>query len=102
MNDAANAVENHSNTEGRLVRNRRFPTNRRFLTKDIVRMSFLFPKEFYELLLFLKNETGKDMTYLVMEAVNRYARKMEKTGGKATKEGKLLKNRIFASRSAAF
>ena len=41
------------------------------------RMSFLFPNVFKEMLASLKRKYGKDMTYIVMEAVNEWAIKKE-------------------------
>ena len=41
------------------------------------RMSFVFPPEFYAMLLNLKEKYGKDMTYIVMEAVNEYVMSRE-------------------------
>jgi predicted DNA-binding protein len=38
-----------------------------------LRMSFLFPKDFYMVLSKLKEKTGMDMTYIIMDAVNKYA-----------------------------
>jgi hypothetical protein len=41
------------------------------------RMSFIFPKVFYNLLLGLRERYRKDMTYIVMEAVNDWVIKKE-------------------------
>jgi predicted DNA-binding protein len=41
------------------------------------RMSFVFPPEFYVMLNRLKEKYGKDMTYIVMEAVNQWVMEKE-------------------------
>lgn len=45
--------------------------------KASVRMSFVFPPEFREILSELKKKHGKDMTYIIMEAVNEWVIKNE-------------------------
>lgn len=40
-------------------------------------MSFVFPQEFYAMLKGLKEKYGKDMSYIVMEAVNQWTMEKE-------------------------
>lgn len=52
------------------------------------RMSFVFPPVFYFLLLGLKDRYQKDMTYIIIEAVNEYV--MRKEGLVVDNNGKVI------------
>jgi hypothetical protein len=51
------------------------------------RMSFLFPPVFKDMLLNLKRKHNKDMTYIVMEAVNEWAIKKENISSEMINNG---------------
>lgn len=46
--------------------------------EEYKRMSFVFPVEFYELLLKLKEKYNMDMTYIIIQAVNYWVVKKER------------------------
>ncbi len=49
--------------------------------EEYKRMSFVFPIEFYELLLKLKEKYNMDMTYIIIQAVNYWVVKKERLEG---------------------
>ena len=51
---------------------------------QIQQMSFRFPQQFYDLMFALKKKYNKDMTYIIMDAVNEWA--IQKEGLKAYDE----------------
>ena len=63
----------------RLIRNHYVFFNVKQSTElsECVRMSFLFPESFRTLLQTCKMKYNKDMTYIIMEAVNEYVLRKE-------------------------
>lgn len=61
-----------------------------FDNSEPVRMSFIFPEVFYTMLKSCNLRYGKDMTYIIMEAVNEWI--MEKEGLSFDTKGNLVNN----------